>query len=527
MSAAVLDLSTRRIKIYASAYDATARADIDEHAADLANPHAVTKAQVGLANADNTADAAKPVSTAQAAALALKAPLASPALTGVPTAPTAAFGTVSGQLATTQFVQAAVNALDIPDVTGDLAAHLADNDNPHAVTASDVGLGAVDNTADAAKPVSAAQQTAINVASAAAAAAQADIDGHQANTGNPHAVTKAQVGLGNVANLAAADLPVSTATQAALNTKAPLSAATDAAEALADATAAQAAADQAIADAAAAQTDATQALADAATAKAAADAAQADATAALEAIEGVGGTIIGAGGASHPGETPALYGQTKTGPAGAVVPVDPAWVATSAAGSVLRIDAATASDPQTIAPAAPVPLEAGRLYEIRWKVQRVVDPADPLNDSITLGIRWLAADKTGLPGDAGTTIVIDATLVVADGESGGGLRVAAAANPLADVVAPAAARYFRPFIDLYGDSHVTDVIVLGVDDVSAGIGGAPLILPLLDVDPAAAPGAGLMALYGLRNADGSATLRMQAGTDPAPMDIILNVGAGA
>lgn len=45
------------------------------------------------------------------AALALKAPLASPALTGVPTAPTAAGGANTTQLATTAFVQAALAAL--------------------------------------------------------------------------------------------------------------------------------------------------------------------------------------------------------------------------------------------------------------------------------------------------------------------------------------------------------------------------------------------------------------------------------
>lgn len=39
------------------------------HTSDTSNPHATTKAQVGLGNADNTADTAKPVSTAQQTAL--------------------------------------------------------------------------------------------------------------------------------------------------------------------------------------------------------------------------------------------------------------------------------------------------------------------------------------------------------------------------------------------------------------------------------------------------------------------------
>lgn len=49
---------------------------------------ALAKGDVGLGNVDNTSDANKPVSTAQKAALDLKAPLASPAFTGKPTTPT-------------------------------------------------------------------------------------------------------------------------------------------------------------------------------------------------------------------------------------------------------------------------------------------------------------------------------------------------------------------------------------------------------------------------------------------------------
>ena len=48
---------------------------------------------------------------------------------------------------------------------------------------------------------------------------QDNLDAHEADTANPHNVTKAQVGLGNVSNLAPADMPVSTATQTALNGK--------------------------------------------------------------------------------------------------------------------------------------------------------------------------------------------------------------------------------------------------------------------------------------------------------------------
>lgn len=43
---------------------------VNQHIANKSNPHGVTKAQVGLGNADNTPDANKPVSTAQASAIA-------------------------------------------------------------------------------------------------------------------------------------------------------------------------------------------------------------------------------------------------------------------------------------------------------------------------------------------------------------------------------------------------------------------------------------------------------------------------
>lgn len=77
---------------------------------------ALVKADVGLGNVDNTSDANKPVSTATQTALDLKAPLASPTLTGTPLAPTAATGTNTTQIATTAFTIA------------EIAARLASND---------------------------------------------------------------------------------------------------------------------------------------------------------------------------------------------------------------------------------------------------------------------------------------------------------------------------------------------------------------------------------------------------------------
>ena len=73
--------------------------------------------------------------------------------------------------------------------------HIANKSNPHAVTKSQVGLGNASNTSDADKPVSTAQATAIADAKAAGTAAKTAIDNHAGRKDNPHAVTRAQLGL--------------------------------------------------------------------------------------------------------------------------------------------------------------------------------------------------------------------------------------------------------------------------------------------------------------------------------------------
>lgn len=49
------------------------------------------------------------------------------------------------------------------EIGATLAAHISDTDNPHEVTAEDVGLGNVDNTSDEDKPISTAQQAALDL----------------------------------------------------------------------------------------------------------------------------------------------------------------------------------------------------------------------------------------------------------------------------------------------------------------------------------------------------------------------------
>jgi hypothetical protein len=151
----------------------------------------VSAAMVGLGNVDNTSDALKPVSTEQQAALALKAPIDSPQFSGIPIAPTATQDINTTQIATTAFVKLAIsnlidNAPTALDTLNELSSALGADANFAAtvtesiaskapqldpvftgtvsgITKSMVGLGNVDNTSDALKPVSTAQQTALDL----------------------------------------------------------------------------------------------------------------------------------------------------------------------------------------------------------------------------------------------------------------------------------------------------------------------------------------------------------------------------
>ena len=76
-----------------------------------------------------------------------------------------------------------------------LDAHIGNKSNPHNVTKAQVGLGNVQNLAPAGMPVSTAQAAAIADAKAAGTKAQTDLNTHANRRDNPHNVTRAQLGL--------------------------------------------------------------------------------------------------------------------------------------------------------------------------------------------------------------------------------------------------------------------------------------------------------------------------------------------
>lgn len=171
----------------------------------------LTKTQVGLANADNTSDANKPVSSAAQTALNLKANLASPTFTG----------TVSGITST---------MVGLGNVTNESKATLftspAFTGTPTGITAAHVGLGNVANESKAtmfASPTFTGSVSGItsgmvglgNVTNES----KATMFANPTFTGTVAGVTAAHVGLGNSNNTSDANKPISTATQSALDAK--------------------------------------------------------------------------------------------------------------------------------------------------------------------------------------------------------------------------------------------------------------------------------------------------------------------
>lgn len=108
--------------------------DLTSHTGNKSNPHSVTKEQVGLGNVPN--------------------------VTTNDQTPTYSDTTTFATLTSGEKLNVAFAKIKL--AISRLITHIDNSENPHNVTKSQVGLGSVDNTSDANKPVSTAQNTAIN-----------------------------------------------------------------------------------------------------------------------------------------------------------------------------------------------------------------------------------------------------------------------------------------------------------------------------------------------------------------------------
>lgn len=215
---------------------ALAVSGLPTHLADLNNPHQVTKAQVGLTSVQDygiatTAEAEAatrndrymtPLATAKQIQVLVKDSMdlhlnstSNPHATtktqvglsnvqnyAVATQAEAEAGAISTAYMTPLMTRKAIEAIAV----GSVGAHLADMNNPHATTKAQVGLSVVENYSIANTTEAQLGQsdtrymTPLGVKTAIDAQVGSTLTSHVASVANPHGVTKTQVGLSNVQN---------------------------------------------------------------------------------------------------------------------------------------------------------------------------------------------------------------------------------------------------------------------------------------------------------------------------------------
>ena len=207
-----LKASIASVDLKANTSDLSLKADLTDLnlKAPIASPtftgtvSGISATMVGLSNVNNTSDLSKPISTATQTALNLKATINDLALKAN---------------ATDLALKANMTDLNLkapiasPTFTG----------NVSGINATMVGLGNVNNTTDLAKPISTATQTALdlkaNTTDLEAGLATKAGTASPTFTGNVSGITATMVGLGNVNNTSDANKPISTAMQTALDLK--------------------------------------------------------------------------------------------------------------------------------------------------------------------------------------------------------------------------------------------------------------------------------------------------------------------
>ncbi|QDB71176.1 virion-associated protein [Serratia phage Moabite] len=168
----------------------------DKHIGDKDNPHNTTKAQVGLGAVENYRPATQPEAEA---------------------------GTANEVVMTALRTWQAITKFNTLNIDPKISSHIANRNNPHGVTAAQVGLGAVANVRQVQQGggVNMLNNTVQIGWSAGGLIAQVDstqlgriytsnnpdpaVASHANRRDNPHGVTAAQVGLGNVPNWGAAN----------------------------------------------------------------------------------------------------------------------------------------------------------------------------------------------------------------------------------------------------------------------------------------------------------------------------------
>lgn len=335
------------------------------------------------------------------------------------------------------------------------------------ITKTMVGLGSVDNTSDADKPISTAAATALGLKAPLAS---------PAFTGTPTGITKTHVGLGNVDNTSDANKPVSAAQQTALNAK--LNATFALPEQVVQGLEATLPVNSVGVYAAVRDVE-----------RRVSDTLQARLPAAL--TDGV----------VSPGMSPERYAVATEGAPGYLAPVVyPLVIGNSARGKVLEWSGSGSLATQNeeaarLTPIGVMSLASGRVWQVRAVYRRATASADPAGDAIRVAVQWLAADfsSAGLT-TAETNIVLQTSLTPGAGWQTVTAVIAQAPGTGVDH-ANAEAVYARVFIEQQGNPSYEDGPLISVlelvqqditfaevvTDVAAGIDARVTVLENRDV----------------------------------------------
>lgn len=173
------------------------------------------------------------------------------------------------------------------------------------------------------------------------------------------------------------------------------------------------------------------------------------------------------------GDARALFSTATTGDPLGRTPVSVgSVVATAGYGAALRLAGADV-DPVAgyvdIAPRIAVPIYPGRTYRLTYRIARAADPADPANNGVELRWQNLNQNKNNVSnvrlGDVLTPVVANGVLTYSFviGKEG-------APGDL-DYVVPPSAVYGLPFVRIFGNGQQTDLIAIEPPEDITDLGG--------------------------------------------------------
>src|SRR6056297_3603170 len=160
----------------------------------------------------------------------------------------------------------------------------------------------------------------------------------------------------------------------------------------------------------------------------------------------------------HPMHMPSLL-EHRPGDAPHLFDLGTGAVAIGADGKVVRF-----TQPGLVMALHPVALEPARLvyWYVAWR--RHADGPDPANDAVSAGVDWLDANKMIL---ARRLITTDTELLVESGRRTAARLVGPTGMAKAELEAPLDARYVRPWVEVFGTGHATDIEVCACLEVPA------------------------------------------------------------